>query len=106
MDFDLKKIISQAKQLHTEMEKSKEKLEEVITTGSAGADMVQVVINGVNKVLEVKISDELFTLNNKKMLEDLVVAAFNNAVDNAQVEIKKEMSKITGGFPPGFMDML
>ena len=106
MEFDIKNLMRQAKQLHADMEKSKEKLEEVISTGTAGADMVQVIINGANKVLEVKIADELFSFNNKKMLEDLIVAAINNAIEKSQAEIRNEMSKITGGFPPGFMDLV
>ena len=99
MGFDIKALMEQAKNLQTEIEKSQEKLEQIITTGSAGADMVQVTINGANKVLEINIADEIYQTENKKMLEDLIVAAINNAYSKAQEEIKKEMSKITAVFP-------
>jgi DNA-binding YbaB/EbfC family protein len=105
MSFDIKALMEQAKTLQSEIEKSQEKLEEVITTGSAGADMVQVTINGTNRVLKIEIADEVYNTDNKKMLEDLIVAAVNNAYSNAQIEIKKEMSKITAGLPgfPNFV---
>jgi len=91
--------MEQAKHLHSEMEKSQTKLEQIITTGSAGADMVQVTINGLNRVLKLHIADEIYQTDNKKMLEDLIVAAVNNAYSMVQEEIKKEMNSITSGIP-------
>ena len=107
MVFDIKALMEQAKKMQTEIEKSQENLEQIVTTGSAGADMVQVTINGANKILKIDIVDEVYQTENKKMLEDLIVAAVNNAYSNAQEEIKKEMSKITSGFPsiPGFPNL-
>jgi DNA-binding YbaB/EbfC family protein len=97
--------MEQAKNLQAEIEKTQENLAQIITTGSAGADMVNVTINGANKVLKINIADEIYKTDNKKMLEDLIVAAVNNAYDNAQLEIKKEMGKIATDFPgiPKFM---
>jgi DNA-binding YbaB/EbfC family protein len=99
MNFDIKSLMEQAKQLQVEIEKSQSKLEEVICVGSAGADMIQVTMNGRNKVLSVDISDELLKFKDKKMMEDLFVAAINNAVDKIQAETKKEMGKFTAGIP-------
>ncbi|MCL2040347.1 MAG: YbaB/EbfC family nucleoid-associated protein [Bacteroidetes bacterium] len=91
--------MEQAKNLQAEMKQAQENLEQIVTTGSAGADMVKVTINGANQVLAITIADEIYHTDNKKMLEDLIVAAVNNAYANAQIEIKKEMGKITAGFP-------
>ena len=99
MGFNIKALMEQAKTLQAEIEKTQENLEQIVTTGSAGADMVRVTINGANKVLKLSIADEIFQANNKKMLEDLIIAAMNNAYANAQIEIKNEMGKISAGFP-------
>jgi len=96
--------MEQAKNLQAEFEKSQANLEQIVTTGAAGADMVQVTINGANKILSISIANEIYQTENKKMLEDLIVAAVNNAYINAQTEIKKEMGKITAGFP-GFPNL-
>ena len=110
MNFDIKSLMEQAKNLQAEFEKSQANLESIVTTGSAGAEMVQVTINGANKVLSIFIADEIYQTENKKMLEDLIIAAVNNAFANAQEEIKKEMGKITSGLHglqgfPGFPNL-
>ena len=66
-------------------------------SGSAGGDMVKSVVNGKHEVIEIKISKEVVTPEDKEMLEDLVVAAVNDAMHKMDETIKQEMSKITGG---------
>jgi len=97
--LDIKTLMEQAKKMQSEFEKSQENLERIVTKGSSGADMVQVTINGANKILSINIAEEIYKTENKKMLEDLIVAAVNNAYSNAQEEIKKEFGKITAGLP-------
>ena len=99
MNFDIKSLMEQAKKMQAEFEKSQANLEQIVATGAAGADMVQVTINGANKVLKIYIADEVYQTENKKMLEDLIVAAVNSAFSNVQDLIKKELDKITTGFP-------
>ena len=106
--FDIKSLMEQAKKMQAEFEKSQENLEQIVTSGSAGADMVRVTINGLNKILSIQIAEEVYNADNKKMLEDLVVAAVNSAFSNVQEEIKKELSKITSGLPnfPGLQNLV
>ncbi|MDR0927850.1 MAG: YbaB/EbfC family nucleoid-associated protein [Ignavibacteria bacterium] len=99
MELDITKLMEQAKTLQSQFENTQKKLESIVSTGSAGADMVSVTVNGLHKLLSVHISDELLQPNNKKMLEDLIVAAVNNAIKNAAETSKTEVEKITGGFP-------
>jgi DNA-binding YbaB/EbfC family protein len=108
MNFDISKLMEQAKVLQTEFENSRKLTEQNIATGESGAGMVSVTINGLNKILSVKIADELMNLSEKKMLEDLIVAAVNNAVQNVLEENKKEMEKITSKLPniPGLGNLL
>jgi DNA-binding YbaB/EbfC family protein len=98
MDLDITKLLEQAKVLQSELENSQKKLETITTIGSSGADMVTATINGAHKMLSIKISDELINIENKKMLEDLVVAAVNNAIKNITEISKNEMQKVAN-FP-------
>lgn len=99
MNFDIAKLMEQAKILQNELENSQKKLEKNIATGESGAGMITATINGANKILSIHIADELININEKKMLEDLLVAAVNNAIQNIADENKKELEKITSMLP-------
>ena len=99
MNIDITSLIEQAKNLQNELETSRKKTEQLTTTGEAGAGMVEVTINGANRILSIKIADELINVSEKKMLEDLIVAAVNNAIKNMSEMTMNEMKKITNVFP-------
>lgn len=99
MKFDISSLMEQAKVLQTEMEKQKKNAEKLTATGEAGAGMVFVSINGANQVLSIKIADELINLTEKKMLEDLIVAAVNNAYQKISEVTSKEMEKLSSLLP-------
>lgn len=99
MNIDISNLMEQAKKLQAELEASKKKTETLTATGEAGAGMVTVTINGINKVESINIADELMDIQNKKMLIDLLVAAFNNAVNNMSEAAKNEMEKMSSKFP-------
>lgn len=99
MNVDISNLMEQAKNLHSELETSKKKVENLTATGESGAGMVSVKINGKNKVLSLDIADELINIQEKKVLIDLLIAAFNNAIDNIGEVTKKEMEILTSMFP-------
>ncbi len=99
MNIDITSLIEQAKNLQNELETSRKKTEQLTTKGEAGAGMVEVSINGANRILSVKIADELINVSEKKMLEDLIVAAVNNAIKNINEITMNEMKKVTNVFP-------
>ena len=78
-----------------------EKLGDIIVTGSAGGGMVEVDINGKMEVLAVRIADE--SMDDKEMLQDLIAASVNSAMDKIREAVNRELGNMMpGGIPPGF----
>ncbi len=96
------KLMKQAQEMQAKMAKVQEELASKEVEGSSGGGMVAVKMNGQQEVLSVKIEPEVFDDGDREMLEDLVVAAINEARRLSLELAKEEMSKITGGLPmPG-----
>jgi len=108
MNFDIMKLMEQAKELQAKLENQQKEAEKNIATGESGAGMVSVKINGANKILSISIAAELINPSEKKMLEDLVVAAVNNAIQNIIKENQKGMDNIAAMLPniPGLGKIL
>jgi nucleoid-associated protein EbfC len=100
---NLGQIMKQAQEMQTKMQDMQEKLSAVEMTGSAGAGMVTVTMNGKGELRQVKISPELFNGEDVEVVEDLIVAACGDAKAKAEAHMSEEMSKVTGGLqlPPG-----
>jgi len=96
-------MIKQAQDLQKKMAEAQEKVETLEAEGISGGGMVKITINGKNNVTSVNIDETAIDKNEKEILEDLIVAAFNDARDKIQRKIADEMSSLTGGIklPPG-----
>jgi len=99
MKLDVLNLMEQAKALQVEIEAQKKNAEKLTAVGESGAGMVFVSINGANRILSVKIADELINLSEKKMLEDLIVAAVNNAYQNISEATSREIEKLSSLIP-------
>jgi DNA-binding YbaB/EbfC family protein len=99
MSFNIQEMLEKAKNVQSEMERIKNQASSIVVNGEAGGGMVNIKMNAINQVLEVKISPELIETKDVEMLQDLMVAAINNAVKAAQDEMKKEMATISGMLP-------
>ncbi len=99
MGFNIQEMLQKAQQVQSEIERMKNEAANIIVTGTAGGEMVSVKMNGNNHVLNVSISKELIEEKDIEMLQDLLAAAFNNAVKEAQDKMKGEMSKLSGMLP-------
>ena len=99
------KMLKQLQQMQARMSKIQEDLGEKTVTGTAGGGMVTVVANGHQKVLSVTVKPEVIDPNDVDMLQDLVLAAVNDALDKARDLAAKELGALTGGLgpPPGLM---
>lgn len=99
----LAKIMGQLPRLKEEADRMQQRLEQIIVEGDAGAGMVKVRVNGRMIVLGCVISPEALALNDREMLEDLVKAATNQALEKARQALGEETSKLMGGMglPPG-----
>jgi hypothetical protein len=94
----------QAQQLHTKMLKVQEEMAGRTAEASAGGGMVTAVANGRQELVSIKIEKEVINPEDVEMLQDLIVAAVNAALKNAQEMLSEEMKKLTGGVSiPGMM---
>src|SRR5205085_10169628 len=98
-------MLKQLQQMQTRMAKIQEELGEKTVTGTAGGGMVEVVANGHQKVLSVTVKPEVVDPTDVDMLQDLVLAAVNDAMDKARELASKEMGAITAGMglPTGWV---
>jgi len=96
-------MIKQAQDLQKKMAEAQEKVETLEAEGISGGGIVKITINGKNNVTSVNIDETAIDKNEKEILEDLIVAAFNDAREKIQRKIADEMSSLTGGIklPPG-----
>ena len=101
---NLGQMMKQAQQMQAKMAEMQAQLETVEMTGASGGGMVQVTVGGKGDLRKVKIDRALVDPSEVEVLEDLIVAAFNDAKTRVEAHVAEEMSKLTGGLqlPPGF----
>ena len=97
MMTDFSKILNKAKELEAKMKESQEKIKNIEVEGTSGANSVKVKLNGDGEMIELKISPETIR-EEKSIIEDLIVAAHNNAKVQLKSKTSEEISKATGGF--------
>ncbi|MDB2515006.1 YbaB/EbfC family nucleoid-associated protein [Candidatus Pelagibacter bacterium] len=99
---DFTKILDKAKELESQMKESQEKIKNIQVEGVSGSNSVKVRLNGENEMLKIDLSDEILK-EDKVVIEDLIVAAHNNAKSELKIKTAEEISKSTSGFGiPGF----
>ena len=99
---DFTKILNKAKELEAKMKESQEKIKNIEVEGISGANSVKVTLNGDGEMIQINISPETMK-EEKSIIEDLIVAAHNNAKAQLKSKTSEEISKATGGFGiPGF----
>ena len=90
-------ILKQAQQMHSKISELQEEMAEKRVEASAGGGMVSIVMNGKQEILSLKIDPEVVNREDTEMLQDLIVAAVNEAIRKSQEMLQEEMKKITGG---------
>ena len=99
---DFTKILDKAKELESKMKESQENIKKIRAEGISGSNSIKIVLDGEGEMQKIEISDEILK-ENKSIVEDLIVAAHNNAKIQLKTKTKEEISKATGGFGiPGF----
>ena len=99
---DFTKILDKAKELESKMKESQEKIKNITAEGVAGANSVKIKLNGDGEMIKIFLSPEIIK-EDKTIIEDLIVAAHNNAKNLLKTKTSEEISKATGGFNiPGF----
>jgi len=99
---DLSKILDKAKELEAKMKESQEKIKNIKVEGISGTNSVKVTLDGEGEMEKIEISNEILK-EDKTIIEDLIVAAHNNAKAQLKSKTAEEISKTAGGFGiPGF----
>ena len=99
---DFSKILTKAKELETKMKESQEKIKNIKVEGISGSNSVKVILDGEGEMQKVEISNEILK-EDKSIIEDLIVAAHNNAKAKLKTKTSEEIAKATGEFGiPGF----
>jgi len=94
---DLGSIMKQAQKIQAQIAKVQEELALKTVEASAGGGMIAVVANGKQEIVSIRIEPEVIDASDREMLQDLVVAAVNEALRKSQEMVSEEMKKITGG---------
>ena len=97
MPGNMNNLMKQAQRMQRQMEEKQKELEEKQYSASAGGGAVTVTVSGKKEVLSVKLSEEVVDPDDIEMLEDLIMAATNEALRKVEEETNAVMSKLTGG---------
>ncbi len=100
---NLGNLLKQAQDMQVRMQELQDQLARAEVTGTSGAGMIQVTLSGKGEARSIKIDPSLIDPNEAEVLEDLLLAAFNDARGKVEAHAAEEMSKLTGGLqlPPG-----
>tara|TARA_B110001452_G_scaffold265618_1_gene270631 strand:- start:179 stop:496 length:318 start_codon:yes stop_codon:yes gene_type:complete len=99
---DFSKILDKAKELEAKMKESQEKIKNIRVEGVSGSNSVKVILDGEGEMQKIEISNDIIK-EDKSIIEDLIVAAHNNAKTELKSKTTEEISKATGGLGiPGF----
>ncbi len=105
--MDLTDIMKQAQSMQTKFNEIQQEVAQKKVEGVSGGGMVKVVVNGRQQIISLTIEPEIYASEDKEMLEDLIIAAANNALEQSKQLLQEELKKLTGGLPmPNFMGNL
>ena len=100
---DFTDLITQAKKMQEKMKETQEVLKKIEVEGISGGNAIRVIMNGDGELKKISLDDNLLK-ESKEIVEDLIVAAHNDAKSKLKKKTSEEISKVTGGvsLPPGF----
>ena len=101
MPGNMNNLMKQAQKMQRQMEEAQKQLEETEVTATAGGGAVEVTVSGKHEVTKIKLSEEVVDPDDIEMLEDLIMAASNEAMSKVEEASQKSMSQITGGLGGG-----
>ncbi len=96
---NLASMMKQAQEMQSKMAEMQDNLQHVEVTGQSAAGMCQVILNGKGEAKKLKIDPSLVNPDDAEVLEDLILAAFNDAKGKVEEQMREKMSELTGGLP-------
>lgn len=103
--LDMMKMMGKVKEMQAKLKEAQDNLEKITATGEAGAGIVRATVNGKKKLLSIEIDPTILSATDKDLVQDLVVAAVNKALDEAELRAKEELKKSTEGILPNIPGM-
>jgi nucleoid-associated protein EbfC len=103
--FDMMKMMGKMKEVQAKMKEAQDNLVRVHATGEAGGGMVKATVNGKKQVISIDIDASILKMDDKVLVQDLVVAAVNKANDEVEMIAKDEIKKATDGLIPNIPGM-
>src|SRR5512132_2821057 len=97
MGMDMDKLLQQVGQMQGEMQKAQEELANETVQATAGGGMVTVIANGAGEIKQIKIDPKAIDPNDAEMLEDMILAAVNEAIRSAQSLMESKLGGLAGG---------
>lgn len=98
--MDMANMFGKMREMQTKLKEVQDNLDNITAEGESGGGMVKAMVNGRKKVLSVSIEESLITKEDKEMVQDLVVAAINSALQNVEAKSSDEIKKTTEGMMP------
>ena len=104
MNNNFNDMMKKAQEMQKKMQEMQDSLSNLEVEGTSGGGMVKVIMNCKNEVKKIDVDPSIIKQDDKTMMEDLIVAALNDAKSKAEEKSQEEMKKLTGGLnlPPGF----
>ncbi|MCK5277799.1 MAG: YbaB/EbfC family nucleoid-associated protein, partial [Cyclobacteriaceae bacterium] len=89
--MDMSNMFGKMREMQSKLKEVQENLDNITAEGESGGGMVKVIVNGRKKIISVNIEESLLTPQDKEMVQDLVVAAVNNAIANVELKSNEEI---------------
>lgn len=102
---DMMGMMGKMKDLQARMKEAQESLSTLTESAESGAGLVRVTINGQKKIIDLQIDTDLMKPDDREMLQDLIVAAVNKALESIEPKIKEHLQKATEGLLPNIPGM-
>lgn len=103
--FDMMKMMGKVKEMQTKMKEAQDQLKDIRVEGESGGGMVKATANGNKELLTLQIDDSLVNHTDKDMMRDLIIAAVNKAVSEADIKAKEHIKDTTQGIMPNIPGM-
>lgn len=98
--LDMMKMLGKMKEVQAKLKEAQENLVNITATAESGAGIVKATVNGKKQLIGLEIDDEIVNVNDKEMMQDLIVAATNKALEEVEGMAKEELQKSTEGMLP------
>lgn len=103
--FDMMKMMGKVKEMQSKMKEAQDQLKDIKAEGESGGGMVRATANGNKELIALEIDDSLVNTADKDMMRDLIIAAVNKAVSEADIKAKEHIKKSTEGMIPNIPGM-